>query len=708
MSKKKSLRKYILQFLVIFLVTVIVIIGGVSLYEQYQQRVKEVKYNQLLVLKQVDEELTKLTSKMEFLKEYLSLNYGTNGNILKYLVKTNDDILSIAILDKNGIVKDHYTHLNYNIYKGFDYSTKDYFKALKTKESTYSKIYLSTKEDIPILPYSFKMEEKVVFIAIDLTNFSKFLNRFKNYDQTYMIKIFNKDGLLIIDPTVKSRLVENYNAKPSEVFTKLIHSAKPFEQVIYKGVKTEKLQLGSYFKVKDIDWYIVVRNEHDFILKSLASMFISYLITIFIMIFISIYITLKITRKIFKSFDEIESITSNIANGNYDVELKDLYFDEFNKLLLSFNKMQHEIDKREETLANSLDSFKSLFNSTMESVILHKDGICFDVNDVSIKFFNASSKNDLIGKSIIDLVAQKDKAIVRENFNINSEPYEVELNLIDGTTIQALIQGKVIELDGKVINIAAIIDISELKEKDKLIFHQSKLAAMGEMIENIAHHWRQPLSIISTGATGIKIQKEHGILSDEMFNKTCDKIDEQAQYLSKTIDDFRDYIQGNTKEFMFNLKSTIEDFKKLAIGTVEKENIQIISTIDETIETMGYPNELIQCLITILNNSKDAFIANEIDRNKRYIFLEQKQDMNTLQIIFKDNAGGIPENIISKIFEPYFTTKHKAQGVGLGLHMTYNIVTDHMKGDIKVSNVEFEYKDHSYRGAQFIISIPLS
>ena len=121
----------------------------------------------------------------------------------------------------------------------------------------------------------------------------------------------------------------------------------------------------------------------------------------------------------------------------------------------------------------------------------------------------------------------------------------------------------------------------------------------------------------------------------------------------------------------------------------------------------GYPNELIQCFINLLNNAKDAFNENDINANERYIFINQSinQSTNTIVIAFKDSAGGIPDTIIKKIFEPYFTTKHKSIGTGLGLHMSYKLIVNQMGGSFSVRNKHYEYKGKMLEGAEFIIEL---
>jgi len=247
-------------------------------------------------------------------------------------------------------------------------------------------------------------------------------------------------------------------------------------------------------------------------------------------------------------------------------------------------------------------------------------------------------------------------------------------------------------------------EVSKNRQKDQLLFEQTKMAALGEMIANIAHQWRQPLSVISTGVTGMLMQKEFGSLCDDDFKKNCNIINENVQYLSHTIDDFKNFIQGNNKKETFNLKKAVQSSLNLVSSSIKRYNITVLVNIEENISINGLPNELKQCFINLFNNSKDALMETD---SKKLIIIDSFLQNNKLIIEFKDNAGGIDENIITKIFEPYFTTKHKSQGTGLGLNMTYRLIVEGMGGSISVSNNSFKYEDETYTGALFIISIPI-
>ena len=253
----------------------------------------------------------------------------------------------------------------------------------------------------------------------------------------------------------------------------------------------------------------------------------------------------------------------------------------------------------------------------------------------------------------------------------------------------------------------AKIDVQkdEINNQEQLLLQQSKLALMGEMIGNIAHQWRQPLSIISTCASGMKLQKEVDILDDNIFYDSCEMIINQSHYLSQTIDDFRSYLQSNKEKNIFKLDEIISNSISIVSPAYKSCDITLIYNNDFLdIEIETYNNELVQVLLNILNNAKDAIIiSSKYEKRLVFINVELKDDFVSINIL--DNGGGIPKEIIDKIFEPYFTTKHKSQGTGLGLFMSYKIVNESLNGLLKVQNKEFEYEGEKYFGAEFKIEL---
>jgi signal transduction histidine kinase len=201
------------------------------------------------------------------------------------------------------------------------------------------------------------------------------------------------------------------------------------------------------------------------------------------------------------------------------------------------------------------------------------------------------------------------------------------------------------------------------------------------------------------------MEKEYGLLNDEKLEQHCQDINTNAQYLSQTIDDFKDFIKGDKQKVDFSLSKEIEALLHLVESNTKNLHIQVFTNLDDEIRLFGYPNELKQSMINIFNNAKDAL--ENIDENERLLFINTYKKDKYIYISIKDNANGIPEAIIGKIFEPYFTTKHQSQGTGLGLHMSYNLIKEGLHGKIIASNVTYEYNEKSYKGAEFKIKIPI-
>jgi signal transduction histidine kinase len=243
--------------------------------------------------------------------------------------------------------------------------------------------------------------------------------------------------------------------------------------------------------------------------------------------------------------------------------------------------------------------------------------------------------------------------------------------------------------------------VEENQKQYELLSQKSKLAAMGEMLENIAHQWRQPLSLVSVAASGIKINKELNILSDKFLMEALDCIENGTKHLNETIEDFRDFFSSEKEKKFFYLEDALKKVDKLLSLHLDKMGINVIKNI-KNIKINNYERELLQVLLNILKNAMDAL--EKVDGEK-YIFIDIFEKENNLYIQIKDNAGGIDESIIDRIFEPYFTTKHKSQGTGIGLYMSTEIITKHMNGKLKVENSSYEHNNKTFTGAMFTIEL---
>lgn len=240
-------------------------------------------------------------------------------------------------------------------------------------------------------------------------------------------------------------------------------------------------------------------------------------------------------------------------------------------------------------------------------------------------------------------------------------------------------------------------EILKNKEKEFLLLQQSKMASMGEMLGNIAHQWRQPLNALSLVTQNIQFAHQMNELDDEFLYKSIKKANLLTSNMSKTIDDFRFFYKPNKGKNRFNLFEVKEKCLNLVDTSFEHNGIKIESLGDNEIYLYGFPNELAQVVINILNNAKDALIDNKIENAKVTCNLYKDNSFGYIEI--RDNAGGIAENILNKIFEPYFTTKEEGKGTGIGLYMSKIIVEQNMNGKLYVENID--------NGVSFLIKLPL-
>ena len=239
----------------------------------------------------------------------------------------------------------------------------------------------------------------------------------------------------------------------------------------------------------------------------------------------------------------------------------------------------------------------------------------------------------------------------------------------------------------------------KLKQQDLNILAQSKNAQMGEMIGNIAHQWRQPLSVISTAASGMRVEKEFNLLTDDKFYTLIDNIMANIKFLSETIETFTKYIKEKKELRTVVLQDRIRSILNIQGSTLTNNNIKLIDNIDEVddINIKMITGELEQVLMNLINNAKDILISKNTQDN--WIKLEIVKYENNVAILVSDNGGGIPNNILPKIFDPYFTTKHQSQGTGLGLHMSKKIIEESLNGKLSIKNGKY--------GAIFKVELPL-
>jgi PAS domain S-box-containing protein len=225
----------------------------------------------------------------------------------------------------------------------------------------------------------------------------------------------------------------------------------------------------------------------------------------------------------------------------------------------------------------------------------------------------------------------------------------------------------------------------ELREKELMLLQQSRLAAMGEMISNIAHQWRQPLNLLALLAQDLPVAYRSGTFSEEFLAHNVAKTLETIRHMSQTIDDFRNFFQPVKEKVDFNIMEVVAKTLSLMEGSLKAQHIETRISNSCSPVVHGYPNEFTQVLLNILINARDALVAREAQAPSICIRVEAEGDRTVVTVT--DNAGGIPESILDKIFDPYFTTKGPDKGTGVGLFMSRTIVEKSMNGSLTARNV---------------------
>ncbi len=248
-------------------------------------------------------------------------------------------------------------------------------------------------------------------------------------------------------------------------------------------------------------------------------------------------------------------------------------------------------------------------------------------------------------------------------------------------------------------------EVANSRKKDLIMFQQSKLASLGEMLGNIAHQWRQPLGSLMMIIQSFQTKMELGKLSSEFVEQKTKDAVLLAENMSNTLEDFQNFFSPNKDKTKFKLRHCVEHSIELSKYILLKENIKLNLMVLNDLEIYGFYNELSHVVLNMISNSKDALKAR---KEHKVIKIVIKKHNNNARISIYDNGGGIDKDIIPQVFEPYYTTKYKSAGTGIGLYMSKQIVEKHMHGNIKCKNVYNKIDGEELEfGALFIIDIPL-
>ena len=431
------------------------------------------------------------------------------------------------------------------------------------------------------------------------------------------------------------------------------------KQKLLYGVFIKHLRYFITVGIDLSDIYNIIEKERMISLNNMKDKLFKLFIIIFIITLIFFIFSFIFTKRIEKLFTRYKKIVK---------ENEEKYALLFNYSNDGF--IISEINKKNIRIL-------SLNNSALKT-------IAYDLEEILYKDFFQLFDN----LSLDDILESKSLFKTVKLFTKHKEIKTIELSTI------------IYEHDNKKLLFASLRDITERtllkiekQKQEKILIQKAKMAAMGEMIGDIAHQWRQPLSQVSGLFLDIESAYEYKELNKKYLSNRVNEANDLLEYMSKTIDDFRNFFNPNNKKEDFLIKDAVSNTFKIIDSTLKFYNINFNINIDKEYYILGYKNEYSQAILNIISNAKDVLIEKRISNPQINIYLEIKEKIS---LCIEDNAGGINKDIIDKIFDPYFTTKYE-YGTGIGLYMTKLIIEDKMNGQILVSNTKY--------GARFVITI---
>jgi C4-dicarboxylate-specific signal transduction histidine kinase len=391
----------------------------------------------------------------------------------------------------------------------------------------------------------------------------------------------------------------------------------------------------------------------------------------------------------------------------------------------------------EEALKESENKFRLLFQNMTEGVALHEliydehgepiDYVIIDVNPAYGYHTNIDAKN-AIGKKASELYGTDKPPYfdIFANVALTGQPNFFETyfepmqryfsisvcspskgkfatvfeDITEQKKAENILKDRQLEIKNLNKNLARRVqeEVQKSRQKDFIMMHQSRLAAMGEMIGNIAHQWKQPLNALIFLLYNIKDHFNSSELTRENLDTFIENGDNLIRKMSDTVDDFRNFFKPDKKRVKFCINRIIKESLLLIDASFRFNNISVtLNEEKERISIWGFANEYSQVILNVLNNARDSITSKGI---KGEITIDAFSENGHAVVKIKDNGGGIPDHILHKIFEPYFTTKQEGKGTGIGLYMSKVIIEDHMGGSVEVYNNE--------KGAEFRIVTPIA
>jgi len=300
----------------------------------------------------------------------------------------------------------------------------------------------------------------------------------------------------------------------------------------------------------------------------------------------------------------------------------------------------------------------------------------------------------LLGLGVVGLGGRRLSAAARTQYQIETELHQQALQMEEEIAERVAVQEELEQLNR---SLEEHVDaaVSDLRRKDQILIQQSRLAAMGEMINNIAHQWRQPLNNIGLIIQNLRLSYSTGSISQDEMESEISKAMAVIMHMSRTIDDFRNFFRADKEKRDFVVNKAVSRTLEFVSAALESRNVQVVVESEGEVVTTGYQNEYAQVLLNVISNASEASVERRVKEPRIAIRISRVNGRSLVCI--RDNCGGIPDEIMPKIFDPYFTTRAPDKGTGIGLYMSKVIIEQNMGGNLTARNVE--------GGAEFRIEV---
>jgi len=637
-------------------------------------------------------------------KEYLEkeiVTVNTTSSWIPFNYKAEEEKVSGIAIDFFNLIAQK-SGMNFNIIEAKNFTevlenikNKKYDLNMATTKTTKSKefalfsdvyasypIAIATKNSTKFIGDMAMLEEKLIAVGKDYSAY--FLYKEKYPNSKFILTKNTKEALELVD---SGQAYAAIDIVPSLYFQKARNN--------FKEIKVNR-NTEVFFNLQ-----IMIRDDNH-ILHSIINKTIA-----------------KITPK--EKIDIYKKWANKQYHSNFDYELLWRYFSVFLIIfvivflayLYQRNlKINLEIEK---------NKFQNIFDNANDGILILTNGIVTECNNAIVKVLGYDNKSDILSLRPSQLSPKeqpygvdstaKEKRMLKQAIEDGYNNFRWVHLKKDGTEFWCDIMLTDIskDVDEKIIHVVCrdisnqvklenelnnlnqhLMDkvnkeVDKNRQKEKMMLHQSRLAQMGEMLSMIAHQWRQPLNSLSVLNQSLMLKYKLKKLDDEFIDNFNIDSKKQIHQMSKTIDDFRDFFKPEKMEIEFDMIEIVQNTIEILKPVFEQNDIAIsFNSAIGNYRISGFPNELGQAYLNIMNNAKDAFIENSIEERKLELSLLKIE--NTMIIEIQDNAGGIPTEIMEKIFDPYFSTKEEKNGTGLGLYMTKIIIEEHMDGTLDVEN----------------------